>query len=265
MEAVIERCCGLDVHQATVWLDLGLTVEAIGLSPGLREPTATRGPHSYWANVAGPARQRAGRRIDLTSVLEPIEERTLASLDSTMQGRVGQLSADERANVFALRAGSATGLFRTQASGWIHPRELIHSANFMLGPNPWVHVISRRDGWAYVEAANADAARSAMVSMYTIQKPIDETLEEVEEGGRAILERANGPGDRLQSFVAGPSPTDARFGGQTRYYRRPDQPDIWTVAIWQLDRFWVRDGDLVRLDQSVVDQYAAQAPSGGSP
>jgi hypothetical protein len=254
-------------QQFIQWLDLAGNVQAVVMEPGwaLDQSAAQRALHrTYHAVLAGEPGTRRGRLVDLTPILEPIERRTLAALEGSMSARVSALPAEERANIFALRSGSETDLYRTMGSGWVHPRENIQSASALLGPAPWVHVLERRGGFAFVEAANADAARSTGVSMYTIQKPIDKVLKEVQASDRAIVERWPEDGT-LQGFVAGPSASDPRFGGETRYYRRPDEPDIWTVAIGQLDRFWVRESDLVQVEAAALDRYApAAAAAAGS-
>ncbi|HEY4243392.1 MAG TPA: hypothetical protein VGM88_26450 [Kofleriaceae bacterium] len=94
-----------------------------------------------------------------------------------------------------------------------------------FGPDPWVHVLRRDGGNAFVEPANADAARA----------------------GRAILTRSESPGGRLEMFAAGPS-ADGRLG-ETRYYREPDDADNATVALGELNHFWVDASELSPIDE----------------
>jgi hypothetical protein len=132
----------------------------------------------------------------------------------------------------------------------VHGSEPILSASSQLGPNPWVRVLARRSGRARVDAVNADARRAALVSAYQIDSPIDDVLTEVTNGGRPVTSRLERYGS-LESFVAGPMPGDSRFG-VTRYYRHQQEPRIWTVAIGQLNEFWVDEDDLELVDEATV-------------
>jgi hypothetical protein len=241
-----------------LWTDLGVSLGCLAIDPPRRlgQSAAERArPRTYHAFIDGPPGTRRRARVDLTPVLAPIEQRTLEALDAEVRRTVAGWSAAERGNVYRLRRGSATRLYRLHASGWIHGSEPILSAPSILGPDPWVRVRERRGGRALCDAANADARRSALVSAYGIHKPIEDVMTEVREGGRAILGRWPDTG-RLEGFVAGPSP-DGRLG-ETRYYRdpNPDTRNMWTVAIGQLNWFWVDEDDLASLDDATVEAYA---------
>jgi hypothetical protein len=242
-----------DFQDLTLWLDAAHQIQAIETTPRMAPfmTAAQRAqPRTHRTWVAGEPGQRRGRMVDLTAVVQRQEARVLAALDVEMRTRLAALPVEARRQVYRLKQGSETRLYRLAESGLIHGSEPILSASSMLGPNPWVRVLARKSGRARVEAVNADARRSALVSAYRIDKEIDEVLEEVTEGGRPVLSRLERYGS-LESFVAGPMPGDTRFG-VTRYYRHQQEPRIWTVAIGQLNEFWVDEDDLELVDEATV-------------
>lgn len=254
-----------------LWLDMGKQLQAIRLDPPMpREPTANdrAAPRQVQAIVAGDSDitvgQAGDRRAvyqDITSIIEDLERRTLADTEAQMRARVGGWSEQERGNIFRLKAGAQTPVYRTARGG------LIRSAAHLFGTSPRVRVIDRAEGgaigWFFqrrpysdrvkVVPANADAERSTLVSAYQISDDIESVLEEVQEGGREIIKRHPESG-RLESFVAGPMPGSDRFG-MTRYYRHQQQPNIWTVAIGQLNQFWVDADQIEPVDHEVIENY----------
>ncbi len=242
-----------DYQDLTLWLDAAHQIQAIETTPRM-EPSMTAAqralPRTHQAWVAGEPGQRRGRMVDLTAVIQRQETRVLAALDVEMRARLAALPTEARRQVHRLKHGSETRVYRLAESGWVHGSEPILSASSILGPDPWVRVLAHKAGRARVEAVNADARRSALVSAYQIDKEIDDVLKEVTGGGRPVTSKQERYGS-LESFVAGPKPGDTRFG-VTRYYRHQQQPHIWTVAIGQLNEFWVDDDDLQLVDEATV-------------
>jgi hypothetical protein len=253
-----------DYQDLALWLDAGHMIEAITTTPELApfmtvEQRAMRPTHKAW--VGGEPGQRRGRLVDLTAVVERQENRVLGKLDDEMRARLAAMPASARREVYRLKQGSETRLYRLAKTGWMHGDEPILSASSQLGPNPWVRVLERKHGRARVEAVNADARRSALVSAYQIDKPIDDVLKEVTAGGRPITDRQDSHGD-LESFVAGPMPGDSRFG-VTRYYRHQQEPRIWSVAIGQLNEFWVDEDNIELVDEATVTASLTKAGGTG--
>ncbi len=253
-----------------LWLEMAKSLGVVRVEPPMpRIPTATDRSRSrhYLAIVDGPSGGRA-RSYDITATIQRIEQRTLEQTEAEMRADVGSLSAQVRGNIFRLRSGSGTPLYRSA-----HGQRIL-SAQHLLGPNPWVRPAGRRVGggaWSWfrrghysarimVIPANADAQRSALVSAYQINEKIDDVLNEVRNGGRPILSRQPMSG-RLESFVAGPASGDPRFG-ETRYYRHQQRPNLWTVAIGQLNRFWVDEDQLEPVGIARVDEYLRQTDEG---
>ena len=208
-------------------------------------------PRRYYAMVNAPDRDLRVR-VDVTDVIAPLGETLLTELDTDMRAKVAALSETERKNIFRLKNGSATTIYRSARGG-----QPIQSSKQLLGNDPWVRLLGKElEGGVYqwfvrgqyrdrvlVVPANADAKRGAVVSAYEIKKTPDEVLEEVKDGNRPIISREPADGD-VTSFVAGPEPGESRFG-ETRYYRHPNWPDIrHTVAIGELTQFWVDERDL---------------------
>jgi hypothetical protein len=242
-----------DYQDLELWLDAAHQIQAIQTTPAL-EPFMTAAqravPRTHRTWLAGEPGQRQGRMLDLTPVIQRQEARVLGALETDMRARLAALPVEARREVYRLKKGSETRLYRLAAGGWMHGSEPILSASSQLGPNPWVRVLERRSGRARVEAVNADARRAALVSAYQIDKSIDDVLKEVTKGGRPVTSKLERYGS-LESFVAGPMPGDTRFG-VTRYYRHQQEPQIWTVAIGQLNEFWVDNDDLELVDEATV-------------
>jgi hypothetical protein len=253
----------IDSYQDFLYfLDAAKTLSTIEEDPQMPQyPTPAQKAESrrYYAWVNNPDREH--RRVyDITDLIERIRRAALAELDVAMREHTAALPATERANIYRLRIGAETPVYRSAGGG-----QRILTAQQIFGPDPWVRTIgARKDvgGWfttdvrALVVPANTDAQRASLVSGYWVKQRIEDTYDEVRKGGREILERqpAEGP---LNSFVAGPEPgAQSRFG-QTRYYRPADPDVIWTIAIGELREFWVKAGDLVPVPEEEVSRYAA--------
>lgn len=232
--------------------------------PGFPSAEERRQPRRYYAMVEAPDRDLR-QRIDVTDIIAPLGERLLGTLDAGMRAQLAALPEGERHNIYRLKQGSETPLFRSASGG-----QPILSDQQLLGDDPWVRMLGRsREGglgrWFFhgqwrdrelVAPANADAQRAAQVSAYVVKKPPPDVLEEVQEGNRPILSRSPPDGD-VESFVAGPEPGDSRFG-ETRYYRHPNWPDVrWTAAIGELRQFWVNSRDLEPVGEDDITRYAA--------
>ncbi|MEL7372105.1 MAG: hypothetical protein AAFN74_24480, partial [Myxococcota bacterium] len=253
-------------QQLRLWIDMGEQLRAILVEPPMpKEPTAKdrAAPRRMVALVAGRPGTRQRRYIDLTSVLQTLESRYLEDLDAHMRRRVGTWSDAERNSVFRLRSGAQTPIYR-KARG-----QTVVSATHVLGTSPWVRPIDRASGSIIgsllgtrpyndrvkVVPANADTERSALVSSYMFSDDIESVMEDVEEAGRPIRARSRKDG-RLESFVAGALPNSRQFD-ETRYYRHQQHPNLWTVAVGELNEFWVDADQLEPVDRRAVDRYVA--------
>lgn len=252
-----------------LFMDMAKVLGTIVEEPAMpAEPSAEerREPRRYYAPVNAPSRDLR-MRIDVTDVIQPLRERLLSELDTQMRQQVAGLGESQRRNIFRLRHGSETPLFRSARGG-----QPILSDQQLLGDDPWVRTLGRElEGGAWqwfrrgqwrdrvlVTPANADAMRAAQVSAYVVKKPPPDVLKEVQEGNRPILSREPAEGD-VVSFVAGPEPGDSRFG-ETRYYRHPNWPDVrWTAAIGELRQFWVNERDLEPVGLPEAEAYAKGA------
>jgi len=199
-----------------------------------------------WSNV---------KKYDVTDVIEEIRKETILKSDERMRQELKKLPPSELGNIYQLKSGSNTKLFRA-ANG-----QPILSAHRFLGSNPWVRTTGKREGggiWSWgwhghyqprvlVTPANTDALKAALNCAYKIDEEIDDVLKEVEKGGRPIESKSyKGTGifKRLEAFVAGPdTATPPRFG-TTRYYRHPQLPNTCTAAIGELKQFWVDADEL---------------------
>lgn len=246
------------------FMDLAKTIGTIAEEPPMPQfPSVEerRIQRRYFAyvNTAVPGGRR---RHDITTIINAVRSRTVAQAQTEMREELRGLNENQRSNIFRLRSGSATNIFRSAHGG-----QSIRSSRQMFGPNPWVRLLGQRMRGGILSAimqghysdrvlvapANADASLSAQISVYQIYQSIEDTLSEVEQGGRAIISRQP-PTGRLQSFVAGPdSGPNARFGS-TRYYRHPQQLNDRTVAMGELRRFWVDASDLEPVSASAVSQ-----------
>jgi hypothetical protein len=256
---------------------------ALGNALGLGQGRAIRKEGDrYLATVNGVV---YGMQIeyDITATIEQIRARTITQTDAQMQAELRGLPPAEIGNIFRLKSGSSASLFRSASGG----QELADTRLF-LGPNPWVRLVGQeRSGgvWRWfrygqwrdrvlVAPANGDALRAAQLATYRVGKQdIDETLEEVKEGGREILsytrewstpelQRHGVSLGALQGFVAGPDPA-GRFG-MTRYARDPADPEDRTIAVGELKQFWVNARDLEPVEVLQVLNYAA-LPSEAAP
>lgn len=226
-----------DYRALLLWLDMGDSIHAITVEPPIPNfPTREQRKIKRQYRVIVDRHSRTGRGYwDITDLVEQIRDRTLANLESAMKAK-----PPGGRTVYCLKRGSETELFRSAYGG-----QPIWSDRRVLGPDPWVYKIKTRkkflhDRKAYVEPANADAMRAALVSSYEVKQKIEATKREVEDAGRPVSNEQYARG-QLQSFLAGPLPGDPRFG-QTRYYRHSNLPR--TVAIGQLNQFWVYNYDL---------------------
>ncbi len=249
-----------------LFLDAAKTLGTINEEPEMPLfPTAQerQKPRRYFTIMNAPDHDKR-TRIELTNILSTLGERLLRQLDAGMRQRVGALSEAQRKQIFRLRRGSETDLYRS-ARG----RQKILSAQQLLGDDPWVRTLGEEsEGGVWqstahnqyrdrvlVTPANTDAQRSAVVSAYQIYETPDEVLEEVKSGHRPIISRSPADGE-VVSFVAGPEPGNSRFG-ETRYYRHPNWPDVRrTVAIGELQQFWVDAQDLEPVELQESEDYA---------
>jgi hypothetical protein len=215
-------------------------------------------PRRYTATLNWPERDFR-KFYDLTDIIAEASRRTLADLNVTMRTQMGKLSPAEQENIFRLRKGSATDIYRAAGGGHRWKNQPIVSAHQVLGPDPWVRPIGpRKNDKALVVAANADAERSSLVSVYIVRQSLSDTMDEVIKGGRPIIEQIKDDG-KLVNFVAGPEPGDSRFG-DTAFHKWPGEED-WTVAEGELKQFWVEEDDLVPVLPPEVMVYA-QPPGG---
>jgi hypothetical protein len=228
------------------------------------EPTAEerRLPRSYFALINARSHDLP-TRIDITDIINPLGQRLLGELDLGMREQVAALPEEQRKNIFRLRHGSETALYRS-AGGSFNSQPIMTDKQ-LLGDDPWVRTLNkRRNDRVLVAPANADAQRAAVVSAYLIKSHIDDVLEEVQEGKRPIISRYPQEGD-VESFVAGPEPGESRFG-ETRYYRHPNWPEYkWTVAIGELTQFWVDERDLAPVALQDIDKYAKGSTATSKP
>lgn len=242
-----------------LFLDMAKTLQAINETPSMpaRPSVAERNvSRRYIITLNGPTESR--RRIDITTIIEAARARAILATDRSERSSLSQLSASERGQVFRLTPGSQTNIFRSA-----HGSQNIRSSQQLFGPDPWVRPLGARMEGGFlawftqghasdrllVEPANGDARRGISPASYQIYENIDDVRDEVREGGRAILDeqRVNG---NLQSFVGGPSVGDDNRFGMVRYYIHPSNPS-WSVAIGELNQFWVdaSDMELVRAEQ----------------
>jgi hypothetical protein len=241
-----------DFQELEVFLDLAGRLFAIQKRDG-----------RYYAKLSKPDYSDQ-KLYDLTETIEQIRLRTIEQGDARMQAELRGLPPDELGNVFRLRAGASTPLYRSARGA-----QPILSDQVYLGPNPWVRTLGRRiegGAWSWfryghgadrvlVAPANGDALRAAQVAAYRVHKSIEDTLGEVKEGGRPILSESR-PNDRLEGFVAGAdTETPPRFG-VTRYFREPNDPNNWTAAVGELRQFWVNADELEPVGGEQVKAYA---------
>jgi hypothetical protein len=215
----------------------------------------------YYAEVSKDDHEKR-HRYDLTDVIAPIRDAALAELDATMRGRVRSLSADQRHQIFRLKYGAETRIYRAAHKGGRLEQRILNSQR-LFGRDPWVRVVGPDTdvgGWfstdirVRVTPANADAERAALAGAYWVRGDIYDAFDEVTEAGRPIVERQPTEGRIIDSFVAGPKPGDPRFGN-TRYYRHPDPDAGLTAAIGELNEFWVERDDLIRVQSAEIDRY----------
>jgi hypothetical protein len=233
-------------------------IEEVPPMPQYPTRTEKDAPRRYYAWVDQPDRSHR-RRYDVTDAIVPVQNAALSELDEGMREQMRSLSAAERANIYRLKNGAETPVYRSAGGG-----QPIKTAQQVFGTDPWVRTVGRREdvgGWfstdmrALVVPANADAQRSALVAGYWVKQPIEDTYDEVRDGGRPILDRqpASGP---INSFVAGPEPGDRSRFGSTRYYRHTDPNIRWTVALGELREFWVKVENLEAVPATEVSTYA---------
>jgi hypothetical protein len=217
--------------------------------------------------------ERGNHRLyDITDTMMQVQSAVINKVDKTMRTQLQGLPANQQSNIFRLKQGSETPVYRS-ARG----HQPILSSKQFFGPDPWVRPMGKKleTSWwqsfqhgqsedrLLVVPANGDAERSSLVSAYWVHEPIEDVFDEVKDGGRPITDRQPEKGGPLNSFVAGPEPgSDSRFG-ETRYYRHND-PDVrWTVSIGELRQFWVDATDLEPVTPSQVSTYVNQdSPNG---
>jgi hypothetical protein len=222
----------------------------------------------YYATVSKVDRAKR-HRYDLTDIIAPVRDAALAQLDATMRQQAGALNADRRHQVFRLRHGADTPIYR--AAHKETPLHLIEqqilNSQLLFGPDPWVRVVGPdtdvgligKQFRVRVTPANADAERVSLASSYWVGGDIYDAFEEVTKHGRPILDRQPADGRIIDSFLAGPMPGNTRFGN-TRYYRHPDGAVGRTAAIGELYEFWVERDDLEPIPTAEVERYATAIP-----
>jgi hypothetical protein len=214
-------------------------------------------PRRYFAWVNQPDRNNR-HLYSITDVVMQVRNAALGELDTAMREQTRALSPQEQNNIYRLKNGAETPIYRSAGGG-----QRIITAQQVFGPDPWVRTTGQQKdvgGWfstdmrTLVVPANADAQRAALVSGYWVKQSIEDTLDEVREGGRPILDRQP-PEGLLNSFVAGLEPGSRSRFGQTRYYRHPDPSVRWTIALGELREFWVKTSDLERVSRTDIDTY----------
>ncbi len=251
-----------------LFMDLSRTISAIREEPpmtGFPTQEERSRPRTYSVEVG---EGDSFHLVEITDIIRSVEKQNLDRLDVTMRTTLRGLPDNTRDNIFRLKGGSETHIFRS-ANG-----QPILNGKQVFGPDPWVRPVGesvsgglwkwfRRGHYSarlLVEAANADAERSSLVSAYEITQSIDDTLDEAKKGGRSILKRDPEEG-HVESFIAGPGPEGSRFG-TTHYYRSSENPQ-WTVAIGELRQFWVNEDDLEPVPRADVSAY--EQPVQGPP
>jgi hypothetical protein len=224
-------------------------------SPNREERLQSRRYYA-WVNVP----DRNNRRVyDITDVITRVRNAALGELDAGMREQTRSLSSPQRRNIFRLRRGAETPIYRSAGGG-----QPIITSQQIFGPDPWVRTTGRQEdvgGWfstdirKLVVPANADAQRASLISGYYVKQSIEDTFDEVQEGGRPILDRQPAEG-RINSFVAGPEPGRGSRFGQTRYYRHSDPDFRWTIALGELHEFWVKASDMELVTNTEVENYA---------
>ena len=84
--------------------------------PGFPSADERRQTRRYYALVEAPDRNLR-QRIDVTDIVAPLGERLLGSLDVDMRARLAALPERERHNIYRLKQGSETPLFRSASGG----------------------------------------------------------------------------------------------------------------------------------------------------
>ncbi len=211
------------------------------------------------------------KEYDITATIEEIRAKVMQRAEESMRSELRQLPPAERGEIFRLRSGSKSQLFRS-AEGM----QPILSAQQFLGSDPWVRVLGRRVSggvfkWFFrghyqervlVAPANGDAFRASVNSAYSVKSSIEDVLAEVRASGRPILSEPP-PGERLESFVAGPDSASPQRFGITRYQRdpNPELRNTKTVAIGELKQFYVNADELAPVDPQEVIKYREGPPA----
>jgi hypothetical protein len=226
---------------------------ALGNAAGLGHGRAIRKEGDrYLATVNGVDYGRQ-KEYDITDTIEQVRALTIRRSDAQMEAELRGFPDSAIGNIFCLKSGRNTPLYRSAGGSWISGDQRLIDTNLFLGPNPWVRTLGRRYAkWAsllsgssmvLVAPANGDALRAAQLATYRVgRQDIDEALEEVKNGGREVVSESRGPGGRLEGFVAGPDAA-GRFGF-TRYFRDREDPENWTAAVGELKQFWVDASEL---------------------
>lgn len=252
-----------------LFLDMAKSIQAISEQPVMPAlPTAAerRVNRNYYVTVNGPTSMR--RRYNITEIIDSVRQQAVEATNRAERSRIANLPTNERSNIFRLRSGNQTNIFRSA-----HGRQNIRSSRQLFGSDPWVRPLGRRfEGgvWSWfrrghysdrvlVEPANGDARQGVSPAVYQIYQTIEATRDEVRTAGRQILDEQESNA-QLQSFVGGPSRGQERRFGMIRYYRHPSNPS-WTVAIGELNQFWVDASDLEPVSRSAVERYIGQIGS----
>jgi len=204
----------------------------------------------YFALVNKMAGNAQMKVYDVTATIQELHAKAIRLGNEQIRAELRRLAPNERSTIYRLRLGSQANLYRSQH------KQPITNASSKLGPEPWVRVLGPiiKGGRVFVEPANLDTLMAVVNSEYDIDKKIEDVLEEVREGGRAIKSRQPQYGP-LESFVAGPEgPPKARFG-ETTYRRDPESPYGWTKALGELKKFYVDADELEPISAEKLKAY----------
>jgi hypothetical protein len=199
----------------------------------------------------------ARRSRDITAIIIGTRAQVLRTAGSQMRAALAEVPEAQQTPTHIVRIRQGANIFRS-AHG---PMPRIINASEHLGQDPWVRIVDRAAGGVVsavwhghyadrlrVEPVNADAYRAASYARYYVRGSLPDVWRQVRDYGRPVTPSAI-PSGRFDSFVAGPHPTETRFG-TTTYTRDPIHPGMWTIATGELRTFWVDADDV----EPVTDQ-----------
>jgi Domain of unknown function (DUF4157) len=245
-----------------LFLDMASGLGAIVLNEG-----------RYRAVVNKPDRDNRSF-YDVTDLIDQVRGQVTRNADAQMRAELGSLPQAELGNIFRLKSGKNTALYRSGNS-----QKILSSEKF-LGDNPWVRTLGKTNEgglWKWfrrghyqdrllVAPANAETLHASMNAAYRVFKKLEDVKTEVKDGGREI-EHENFQNGELESFTALPDKeTPPRFG-RTVYLRdpNPDQKYSWTAAIGELKSFYVDASELEPVGVGDVQKYVKGPELGDFP